>query len=186
MNENIENIIEGCRRKNPKAQRVLYEQMSARMYGVCLRYAGSVEDAQDVLHEGFIKVFEKIDQFQGKGAFEGWVRRIMVNTALEKYRSHFKIINIQDNILEAEEQGYEELAENLTANELLTFIQELSPKYRAVFDLYAIEGYTHKEISEMLNISEGTSKSNLSRARAILQEKVKKYYHHSIRTDISL
>lgn len=186
MTDNIENIIEGCRLKNPRAQHLLYEQFNARMYGVCLRYSGSVEDAQDVLHEGFLKIFEKIGQFQAKGAFEGWIRRIMVNTALEKYRNRYKIINIQDNIIEAEQHGYEELAENLTAQELMQFVQELSPKYRLVFNLYAIEGYSHKEISIMLNITEGTSKSNLFRARAILQEKVKKYYGHSIRTDISL
>jgi RNA polymerase sigma factor (sigma-70 family) len=186
LTDNIENIIEGCRLKNPKAQHQLYEQLSARMFGVCLRYSGSYEDAQDVLHESFLKVFEKIGQFLGNGSFEGWVRRIMVNTALEKYRNRYKIINIQDNIAEAEGQGYEELAENMTVNELMQFIQELSPKYRLVFNLYAIEGYSHKEISEMLSITEGTSKSNLSRARMILQEKVKKYYNLSIRTGMTL
>jgi RNA polymerase sigma factor (sigma-70 family) len=184
--DNIENIIEGCRLKNPKAQHQLYEQFSASMFGVCLRYSGSYEDAQDVLHEGFLKVFEKIEQFLGKGAFEGWVRKIMVNTALEKYRNRYKIINIQDNIIEVEGTGSEELAENMTVNEIMQFIQELSPKYRLVFNLYAIEGYTHKEISELMNITEGTSKSNLSRARAILQEKVKKYYNYSIRKGITL
>lgn len=186
MTENLEDIIEGCRHKNPKPQHLLYERFSARMFGVCLRYAGSYEDAQDVLHEGFIKAFEKIGQFQGKGAFEGWLRRIMINTALEKYRNRYKIINIQDNITEVEGQGFEELAENMTANEIMQFIQELSPKYRLVFNLFAIEGYTHKEISAMLNITEGTSKSDLSRARTILQEKVKKYYNHSIRTGMRI
>jgi RNA polymerase sigma-70 factor (ECF subfamily) len=156
------------------------------MYGICLRYAGSVEDAQDVLHEGFLKIFEKIGQFQARGAFEGWVRRIMVNTALEKYRNRYKIINIQDNLKEADQESYEELADNLTAKELMQFIQDLSPKYRIVFNLFAIEGYSHKEISEMLDITEGTSKSNLSRARVILQEKVKKYYNLSIRKGLSL
>jgi RNA polymerase sigma factor (sigma-70 family) len=184
--ENIENIIEGCRLKNPKAQHLLYEQFSARMFGVCLRYAGSYEDAQDVLHEGFLKIFEKIGQFQGKGAFEGWIRRIMINTALEKYRNRYKIINIHDNLKEVEGIGFEDLAENMTANEILKFVQELSPKYRLVFNLFAIEGYTHKEISDMLSISEGTSKSNLSRARTILQEKVKKHYNYSIRTGMNL
>lgn len=182
MTENLENIIEGCRFKNPKAQHLLYMQFSARMFGVCLRYAGSYEDAQDVLHEGFLKAFEKIGQFQHKGAFEGWLRRIMINTALEKYRNKYKIINLQDNISEVEGLGFENLAENMTVSELMNFIQELSPKYRMVFNLYAIEGYTHKEISVMLNITEGTSKSDLSRARTILQEKVKKYYDQSIRT----
>ena len=90
MNTDIENIIEGCRRRQSKAQQTLYELFSARMYGVCLRYAGSREDAEDILHEGFMKVFGKIHQFEGKGSFEGWIRRIMVNTALEKYRNQYK------------------------------------------------------------------------------------------------
>ncbi|MBN1598739.1 MAG: RNA polymerase sigma factor [Bacteroidales bacterium] len=153
------------------------------MFGVCLRYAGSYQDAEDVLHEGFLKIFEKIYQFQSRGSFEGWIRRIMVNTALEKYRNQYKVINIQDNIKEPEYDSFEDLTDNITAKELTEFIQALSPKYRIVFNLYAIEGYSHKEISEMLNISEGTSKSNLSRARAILQDKVYKYYSRSIRVE---
>jgi RNA polymerase sigma factor (sigma-70 family) len=184
--DNLEDIIEGCRRKESKAQRLLYEHFSSHMYGVCLRYCGCVEDAEDVLHEGFLKVFEKIGQFQGRGAFEGWMRKIMVNIALEKHRNQYKIINIQDNVREYDRPGPEDLTDNLTANELLHFIQELSPKYRIVFNMYAIEGYSHKEISEILKISEGTSKSNLSRARAILQEKVKTFYYQSIRVESSL
>jgi len=156
------------------------------MYGVCLRYCCSVEDAQDVLHEGFLKIFEKISQFESRGAFEGWIRRIMVNTALEKYRNKYKVINIQDNIKEVDEQGHEDMVENLTVQELMKFIEELSPKYRMVFNLFAVEGYSHKEIGKMLDISEGTSKSDLSRARAILQHKVKTYYNHSIRTGSTL
>jgi RNA polymerase sigma factor (sigma-70 family) len=182
LTDEIEHIIEGCRRNEPKAQRLLYERLSPQMYGVCLRYCGSAEDAQDALHEGFLKVFEKIGQFESRGAFEGWVRRIMVNTALEKYRNKYKVINIQDNIKEADGQGQEDLIDNLTVQELMKIIEELSPKYRMVFNLYAIEGYSHKEISEMLDINEGTSKSNLSRARAILQEKVNIFYNHHIQT----
>ena len=186
MNTDIKNIIEGCRRRQSKAQQVLYEQFSARMFGVCLRYAGCREDAEDILHEGFMKVFGKIHQFEGKGSFEGWMRRIMVNTALEKYRNQYKIININDVAKAPDMPSYEDLAEDLTVQELIQFIKELSPKYRIVFNLYAIEGYSHKEISEMLNISEGTSKSNLSRARVILQEKVNKFYHQSIRAGSTL
>jgi RNA polymerase sigma factor (sigma-70 family) len=182
----VENIIEGCRKKEPKAQKLLYEQFSAQMYGVCLRYCGSADDAQDILHEGFLKVFEKISQFESRGAFEGWIRRIMVNTALEKYRNKYKVINIQDNIKEADEQGHDDLVENLTVQEIMKFIEELSPKYRMVFNLYAIEGYSHKEIGEMMDITEGTSKSNLSRARAILQEKINTFYNHSIRKSSTL
>ena len=186
MNNSIDNIIEGCRKRQPKAQQLLYQQYSAKMFGVCLRYAGCREDAEDILHEAFIKIFEKIHQFEGKGSFEGWIRRIMVNTALEKYRNQYKIININDAAKAPDMPSYEDLAEDLTVKELMQFIQELSPKYRIVFNLYAIEGYSHKEISEMLEISEGTSKSNLSRARVILQEKVNKFYYQSIRAGTTL
>jgi RNA polymerase sigma factor (sigma-70 family) len=179
--EDLEHIIEGCRQNKQEAQRLLYELFSNRMFGVCLRYAGSREDAQDILHEGFLKIFEKIGQFEARGSFEGWIRRIMVNTAMEKYRNHFKVMNMQEDTGELDRHNSAEMPDNITVQELLSMIRELSPQYRVVFNLYAIEGYSHKEISTMLDISEGTSKSNLSRARAILQEKVKEYYKQEAR-----
>jgi RNA polymerase sigma-70 factor (ECF subfamily) len=129
-----------------------------------------------------MKVFEKINQYGFKGAFEGWIRKIMVNTALEKYRMHFQTVSIHENQAEIDLEAEKELATDIEVNELLRIIQELTPRYRVVFNLYALEGYSHKEISEMLQISEGTSKSNLSRARAILQEKVNKFYLRSVQT----
>jgi RNA polymerase sigma factor (sigma-70 family) len=179
--DSTENIIKGCCRRDPRSQKMLYEQYSGQMFGVCLRYSGSAEDAQDILHEGFLKIFEKIKQYKFKGSFEGWVRKIMVNTALEKFRNQYKVISIQDNAYEYDLRCSEDLTDNMTVKELMTLIQDLSPQYRTVFNLYAIEGYSHKEISELLNISEGTSKSNLSRARIILQEKVNKYYSQPTR-----
>ena len=152
------------------------------MYGICLRYTNSSDDAQDVLHEGFLKIFDKIGQFQSRGSFEGWMRRIMVNTALEKFRNQYRHVSIQDNSIELESDTGEDVNDSLTAKELMKFIQELSPQYRIVFNLYAIEGYSHKEISHMLDISEGTSKSNLSRARTILQDKIKLHYREIVRT----
>jgi len=178
--DKLTNIIKGCQAGESGAQKALYELFKTKMYGICLRYAGNYSDAQDVLQDGFLKVFEKIHQFEFKGAFEGWIRRIMVNTAIEKYRTQYQVINISDSIKEISQYGVDEITSNLTADELLRFIQELSPKYRVVFNLYAIEGYSHKEVAEILNISEGTSKSNLSRARNILQEKVKRYFKASI------
>jgi len=151
------------------------------MFGVCLRYAGSRDDAQDILHEGFLKIFEKIGQFESRGSFEGWIRRIMVNTALEKYRGEHKSVNLQEELIEFDKDMSTEMSDNVTVKELLGMIKELTPQYRLVFNLYAIEGYSHKEISNMLDISEGTSKSNLSRARTILQEKVKEYYKQEIK-----
>jgi RNA polymerase sigma-70 factor (ECF subfamily) len=180
--ERIENIIEGCRQKSREAQKMLYELFSARMFGVCLRYTGSKEDAQDILHEGFLKIFEKIGQFESRGSFEGWMRRIMVNTALESFRNQNRTISMQDNDrTDYDRNEADDVTDNISARELLGMIKELSPQYRMVFNLYAIEGYSHKEISHMLGISEGTSKSNLSRARAILQEKVKEHYKQAIR-----
>jgi RNA polymerase sigma-70 factor (ECF subfamily) len=152
------------------------------MFGTCLRYAGNFQDAQDILQEGFIKVFEKIHQFAFKGAFEGWLRKIMVNTALEKYRLHYRQVAADENIKAADYEDDTDIASDIDVAELVRIIQELTPKYRVVFNLYALEGYSHKEISEMLNISEGTSKSNLSRARTILQEKVNKYYFKTVQT----
>lgn len=152
------------------------------MFGICLRYAGNFADAQDVLQEGFIKVFEKIGQFGFKGAFEGWVRRIMVNTALEKYRVHYRTESLSDHLQDTNEDLHGDVVSDISAAELVGIIQELSPKYRIVFNLFAIEGYSHKEISDMLHITEGTSKSNLSRARAILQERVNKHFMKTVQT----
>lgn len=129
-----------------------------------------------MLHNGFIKVFQKIDQFKGDGPFEAWLRRVFMNTALEQYRKKSILYSINEEI------GYPELADDidvisqLSNDELIRLIQELTPAYQMIFNLYAIEGYSHKEISEMLGIAEGTSKSNLARARAILQKKVIKQF----------
>ena len=180
MSEAIDHIVKECQAFDPRAQRDLYVHFKDKMFGVCLRYAGNYDDAQDILQDGFVKVFEKIGQFRFEGAFEGWMRRIMVNTALEKYRLQCQIININDGIKELEKTSAPDTGSEISVKELLKFVQELSPRYRLVFNLFAIEGYSHKEISEMLDITEGTSKSNLSRARVILQEKVNKYYNETV------
>lgn len=177
LSEQLENIVIGCQHQEAKAQKELYDLFGSKMFGICLRYAGNQNDAQDILQEGFLKIFEKIHQFGFKGSFEGWMRRIFVNTALEKFRGQYKVINIQDGFRDTADEGYEHITSSITVKELTELIQHLSPKYRTVFNLYAIEGYSHKEISKMLNISEGTSKSNLSRARVILQEKIRQLYN---------
>ena len=176
MGKSLSDIITGCLEGNSLAQEQLYQQFAGKMFAVCLQYSGDYDEAKDVLQEGFIRVFLNLKQFEEKGSFEGWMRRIMINTALEKYRDKYYLNRI-DNQSETIEVGVDEdVFEDLSTQDLLRMIRELSPKYRMVFNLYAIEGYSHKEISALLNISEGTSKSNLSRARAILQEKVKQYY----------
>lgn len=169
-------LIRGCRKGDPGSQEKLYRQFSAAMYGLCLQYASSEEDAQDILQDGFVKVFRKIDQVKDPKAFPGWIRRVMINTALEKYRSQAVMARVDEEPQAMQLQITDDTLEALDAEVLVKMISELTPRYRMVFNLYAIEGYTHQEIGEMLGISEGTSKSNLSRARAILQERVEKIY----------
>lgn len=176
LENKLEDIILGCQQQDSWAQKELFSLMGGKMFGICLRYAGNRNDANDILQDGFLKVFEKIHQFKFEGSFEGWMRRIFVNLSLERFRGQFKVVNIQDAVRENTQFSNDDIVSSLAAEELIAMIQELSPKYRAVFNLYAIEGYSHKEISEMLDITEGTSKSNLSRARSILQDKVSKHY----------
>ena len=170
-------IIKGCLSGSRRDQELLYRRHSARLYSVCLQYSGNDEEAKDILQEGFIKVFENLHLYKHEGSFEGWLRRIVVNTALERYRrrNHLYRVDDIDTIEEPEAMPDTEDYAGLQAIDLLFIIRELPPKYRMVFNLYAIEGYSHKEIGEMLSISEGTSKSNLSRARTILQRRVGSY-----------
>jgi len=174
--EKLEILIKGCKKGRPKSQKALYQRFASAMYGICLQYASSEEDAQDIMQEGFIKVFAKLDQVKNPAAFPGWIRRLMINTALEKYRSQVILQRVDDVRGEIHEETDDGIFSKLTSEELMILIQTLSPKYRMVFNLYAIEGYSHQEISEELGISVGTSKSNLSRARGILQERIKKIY----------
>ncbi len=188
MSENeqeLENLIKACKKNRPDAQRKLYDKLSGKMFGVCLQYAKDYTEAEDILQDGFIKMFTKIDQYDFKGSFEGWVRRIMVNCALERFRKHNLLYPVSDIHDYDYKFSYDDVMGEISSKELLNMIQELTPQYKVVFNLYAIEGYSHQEISEMLNISVGTSKSNLSRARVILQEKVKELYSEK-RQDVKL
>ena len=176
MAEELEILLQGCRKGKRGSQEALYRRFSAAMYGLCLQYASGEEDARDIMQDGFVKVFNKLDQVKNPAALPGWIRRVMINTALEKYRSQV-VLQRMDGVKEETGAASEnEVFDNLTCRELVELIQSLTPRYRMVFNLYAIEGYSHQEISEALGISVGTSKSNLSRARAILQEKIKKIY----------
>ena len=173
----IKNIINGCLKGNRRDQELLYRRYAAKLYAVCLQYSSNDEEARDILQEGFIKIFDNLVHYKHEGSFEGWIRRIIVNTALEKYRSRHNLYRIDDidDILELDADPDNEDYSGLEAGDLLDIIRELPPKYRMVFNLFAIEGYSHREISKMVNISEGTSKSNLSRARIILQRRVGSY-----------
>ena len=173
----IKKIIKGCLTGNRRDQELLYRRHAAKLYAVCLQYSGNDEEARDILQEGFIKIFENLPHFKHEGSFEGWMRRITVNIALEKFRSKHNLYRVDDidMIPESDATTDNDDYAGLETNDLLGIIRELPPKYRVVFNLYAIEGYSHKEISAMVNISEGTSKSNLSRARVILQRRVGSY-----------
>jgi len=168
----INDLMEGCRAGDRKMQELLYKQTASKMLAVCMRYAKDRMEAEDVLQMGYIKVFQKIKEYRGDGSFEGWIRRVMVNTAIESYRKNLRSLNVVE-IDEAYEQpstGFD--FSQLGMQDLMKVIQKLADGYRMVFNMYVIEGYSHKEIAETLGISEGASKSQLSRARTILREEI--------------
>lgn len=168
-----EQLIRGCLRGDSNAQKQFYERFAPKMMGVCLRYADDVEMAQDFLQEGFIKVFNNLKNFRSEGPVEGWIQKIMVNTALEILRK--KDVLKQSVDLEAAflvSDNYPDAFRQLKAADLLEHIQALPAGFRTIFNLFAIEGYSHQEIAGMLNITEGTSKSQYARAKAWLQKRV--------------
>lgn len=165
-------LIEGCRRKERAAQKAIYEQMAGKMFSLCCRYIKGRMEAEDVLVTAFTKVFDRIDQFKGEGSFEGWVRKIIVNEALSYLRKN-KSMYLETDLEAADrEPDLDHLGSQLEAEDLLKLVAELPPGYKIVFNMYAIDGYAHKEIAEELGISENTSKSQLSRARSYLQNKL--------------
>jgi RNA polymerase sigma factor (sigma-70 family) len=170
-----ENFIERCLNNDSRAQEELYQRFAPKMYGICLRYTKNQMEAEDILQEGFIRVFRHLKDYRNEGSLEGWIRRTIVNTAINFYKKRIKFQ--QDVSLDQTEpisNEEENALDKLSAMELLACIKELPDGYRMVFNLNVIEGYTHKEIGDMLNISENTSKSQLSRARSVLQGKLKK------------
>jgi RNA polymerase sigma factor (sigma-70 family) len=169
-------LISKCQNNDRKAQYDLYNKYSGKMYFVCLRYAEDNDQAQDILQDGFIKVFKNLDKFRGEGSFEGWLRRIMVNTSIEYIRRKIDIRSISDNHEETIETKEIGGLHKLAVDDIYKLIQTLPTGYKSVFNLYEIEGYSHKEIAEMLGISEGTSKSQLSRAKQMLKKELIKQY----------
>jgi RNA polymerase sigma factor (sigma-70 family) len=171
----IEDLVKRCKAGERKAQELLYKQFASKMLGVCMRYATDKMEAEDMLQNGFIKMFQKIADYRGEGSFEGWVRRIMVNCSIEYYRKHHKMLTVAGLEDAATETQVDPLATSrLEAKDLLALVQQLSPGYRIVFNLYAIEGYSHKEIATIMGITEGASKSQLSRARGVLKQQILK------------
>jgi RNA polymerase sigma-70 factor (ECF subfamily) len=155
-------------------QELLYQKYSSKMYGVCLRYSGNIEDANDLLQEGFIKIFKNLIKFRGEGSFEGWIRRIFVNTSIEHFRKKVKLYNVtevQENTIEDDDLT---ILDTLAEKDIISLVNELSPGYKTVFNMHVIEGYSHKEIADILGINEGTSKSQLARAKGVLKKSVEK------------
>lgn len=172
---NEEQLISGCKRRDSIAQRSVFERYAGRMLGVCERYARNQADAEDILQDAFIKVFEKIGQFKGDGSFEGWIRKIVVNTALKKYTlSRYNKEVLEEDILVKEEtqEGDPAAYNQLSEKDILQLIHQLPDGYRIIFNLYVIEGYRHEEIAEMLGIQSGTSRSQLAKARIMLQKQI--------------
>ena len=169
-NQEERDLIQACIKNERWAQKVLYEEYYSKMMGVCLRYANNEQDALDILHEGFIKVFRHIRKYQPGTSLSAWIRRIMVNTAIDFYRKNIR------RRTEDIEQAFDlssadaDAVSQCTEKEILAAVQQLSPAYRAVFNLYVIEGYSHREIADMLDITESTSRSNLVKARMKLKE----------------
>ncbi len=168
-----EEIIKGCIDGNKKFQRLLYEKYASRMLGVCIRYFRDIEEAEDALQEGFIKVFNNISKFRFEGSFEGWIRRIMINTALNYYRSNLKHY-FHSDVDESEDKVVLDYEFNdvFYVEDLLKIVKELPTGYQMIFNLFEIEGYSHKEIAKQLKISKNTSKSQLLKARKLLQKKL--------------
>jgi RNA polymerase sigma factor (sigma-70 family) len=163
-------LIKGCLNKDRKMQEMLYHRFSSKMYAVCLRYCKDTDDAQDLLQDGFVKIFKNLEKFRGEGSFEGWIRRIFVNTSIEHFRKSVKKFSVTDSQEVTVEDPSWNALDNLAEKDVVKMIQQLSPGYRQVFNMYVIEGYAHKDIGEILGISEGTSKSQLARAKAILKK----------------
>ena len=167
-------LLQACIAGNRVRQLELYETYAPMAYALCLRYADDRAQAKDMLQEGFVRVFNNLDQFEGKGSFEGWIKRVFVNTAIEYYRKFHKkhqYLELADSI---EAYTHPEVMDRLHLQDLMRMVRALPAGYRTVFNLFVIEGFSHSEIAQLLDISEGTSKSQLSKARKLLQNQIKK------------
>ena len=170
----LDELIIQCKKQDAKAHGELYKRYNRILFAICLRYSPNYAEAEDNLQDAFLTIFKKIEQYHGKGSFEGWMKRITVNTVLQKYRKN-RSFEIVDEGQTEDEEEMEVETDEIPLDYLLKIVQELPDRYRLVFSMYVMDGYQHKEIAEMLGISDGTSKSNLARARTILQKKIEEY-----------
>ncbi len=170
-------LIKECLEQKQSAQTELYTSFSGKMFGVCLRYAKNRMDAEDLLHEGFLKVLTNLKKYRGEGSFEGWMRRIMINTSINFYRTKTSNFMVHiDEVFDLEISDVDAVS-RMSEKELVSHIQELPDGYRMIFNMYVVEGYKHKDIAEILNISESTSKTQLLKAKKSLQQKLKDNKH---------
>jgi len=169
----LKQLIENCKNNDTQAQSELYKLFSSKLFSVCLKYSRNTAEAEDNLQDAFLTIFEKIKQFKHKGSFEGWLKRITVNTVLQRYRKEKVFDIITDEIAEDNDIDIED--NDVSIDYLLKIIQELPDRYRLVFNLYVLDGYSHNDIAQMLEINIGTSKSNLARARQILKKTIENY-----------
>jgi len=174
--EDLKPVISACIAGNRKAQAKLYHHFAPKMFGVCLRYAADAHEAEDNLQDGFIKVFTNLKSFRDEGSFEGWIRRIMINVSLEKFRKQNKLFAVEDVSIYDSVNLSDDVIAKISADDLMKLVQLLPPRYRLVFNLYVFEGLSHEEIAKEMSIAQGTSKSNLARAREILKKKVREYF----------
>lgn len=173
FNLGLEQLIENCKSNDAKAQSELYKLFSGKLFAVCLKYSRNYVEAEDNLQDAFLTIFKKIEQYKNKGSFEGWLKRLTVNTVLQQYRNE-KVFDIVNETI-ADEVEVEIDEDDLSIDYLLQIIQKLPDRYRLVFNMYVLDGYSHKDIAEMLDIHIGTSKSNLARARQILKQTIEDY-----------
>ena len=177
----LEQLIEQCKAQDRKAQEKLYKLFSTKLYSICLKYSRNATEAEDNLHDSFMTIFEKINSYSYKGSFEGWIKRITVNTVLQKYRKEGTFDSLPYN-LEEDINISEEDQDQYSLDYLLGIIQSLPDRYRLTFNLYVLDGYSHKEIAAMLDITEGTSKSNLARAKMALRNKIEGRENNRVHT----
>jgi RNA polymerase sigma factor (sigma-70 family) len=166
----LEELIKECQQNSIRAQEQLYRLFAPKLFAVCLKYSRNRADAEDNMQDGFLLIFGKIGQYRFQGSFEGWAKRVMVNNVLQKYRTEGVFEIVTENLPEVADVEID--TDDISMDYLMGIIQQLPDRYRMVFNLYVIDGYSHKEIAEMLSITDGTSKSNLARARMILKEKI--------------
>lgn len=176
----IKQLINDCQKNDRKAQEKLYRLYAPKLFSVCLKYSRNYTEAQDNLQDGFLIIFDKIDQFSFKGSFDGWLKRVMVNHVLQQYRQETFLSLVKEDVPDDNEIEIDD--EDISLEYLLKIIQELPNQYRLVFNLYVLDGYSHQEIAEMLTINLGTSKSNLARAKMILREKIEQFKNIEFKT----